>query len=68
MFQILLSGVPQGSVLGLLLFNILMNGLFYFIKETQLLNFTDDITIGTFLNSVDDLITDLQKEYENAIG
>ena len=67
MFQILLSGVPQGSVLGLLLFNILMNGLFYFIKETQLLNFTDDITIGTFLNSVDDLITDLQKEYENAI-
>ena len=67
MFQILLSGVTQRSILGSLLFHIFINDLFYFIKDAQILNFADDNTIAIFSNSVDDLITDLQKESENAI-
>ena len=65
--QVLLSSVPQGSILGPILCNTFTNDLFYFIKDAQLINFADDNTIVTFSNSVDELITDLQKGTENAI-
>ena len=48
-------------------FNIFINDLFYFIKDVQLLNDANDNKITAFSNSVDDLITDLQQESENAI-
>ena len=61
-----LTKVHSRTIVGPLLFNI--NDLFYFIKkDAQLLNFADDNTITTFSNSIDDLITYLQKESENVI-
>ena len=41
----ILRGLPQGSVLGPILFNIFMNDLILFIQETEVCNFADDTAI-----------------------
>ena len=66
-FQILLSGVPQGSILGPILFNIFINDLFLLINEVELANFADDNTIYTTKKYVEELIKVLEKESKSAI-
>ena len=41
----ILRGVSRGSILGLILFNISINDLIFFIQEIEVCNFADDTTI-----------------------
>ena len=62
LLKLILSGIPQGSLLGLILLSIFKNGLFHFINSCDLHNFADDNTISATASSTEDLVTDLERK------
>ena len=58
-FLTLLSGVPQGSILGSILFSAFLNDLLSTLKLSDLFNFADDNTISATADNIDHLMLTL---------
>ena len=67
MWQDILFGVLQGSILGSVLFNIFLTDLFVTLNNTEIANYADDTTPYAVSDNADDLIASLEKSSKDLI-
>ena len=60
-FEEILSGVPEGSIVGPILSNIFFNDFFYFTLVASAHNFADDNTLSSFAKKIENQYSGIRK-------
>ena len=62
-----IRGIPQGSILGPLLFNIFINDIFLVVEKSDICNFADDNTLYSHGSNLPVILNNLEHDIRNLL-
>jgi hypothetical protein len=61
------KGVPQGSILDPVLFNVFINDIFHFVQDSTIYNYADDNTLSYSDTNINTVVKILENDSINLI-
>ena len=66
-WAVIKKGIPEGSILGPLLFNVFVNDMFHFMEKCDLYNYADDNSLSVASCNILDVLSYLGRDCKNAV-